>query len=386
MPMTFLGHLADTHGQWLIRGKGGALVFAAADALGLPVHAAVSGADGLLLLEAVDKTILFDGATLDILPLWQERRGDGTFTLRTHRQGPHLRMHDEGLQPVAHESDAAEFTLHSAKERPEVGALAQLPGDLAFDAAGIAALIAAGSADMLPVVRALLSTLTVEEARSIWAAVPRTPARDVFHAAMLGRGRAHLPQFGAYTADLLASMMTAHGWSIGARTYGAPLIFEAGRGRLTIGRYCSLANPTIILGNHNTRSATSYPFVDLWAEWPGTTVGLADHRPGNVMIGNDVWIGTQAIILPGSAIGDGAIIGAGAVVRGAIPPYGICFGNPATVQRYRFDDNTIGRLSRLRWWDWPDAMVDRYIPLLVGDDIHLFLKTAEAEIFAAETG
>jgi hypothetical protein len=101
----------------------------------------------------------------------------------------------------------------------------------------------------------------------------------------------------------------------------------------------------------------------------------------DVTIGNDVWIGVQAIILPGAVIGDGAVIGAGAVVHGTVPPYAICAGSPAKIRRKRFDEKTIERLLALQWWYWPDAVVDRYIPLLLSKNISNFLDHAEAEFW-----
>jgi hypothetical protein len=119
--------------------------------------------------------------------------------------------------------------------------------------------------------------------------------------------------------------------------------------------------------------------MDLWAEWPGARVGLADHVNGDVVIGNDVWIGVGAIILPGAIVGDGALIGAGAVVRGTVPPYAICVGNPGEIRRHRFAPDVIERLLAIGWWHWPDAVVSRYIPLLVGESVLDFLAAAEAE-------
>jgi acetyltransferase-like isoleucine patch superfamily enzyme len=226
----------------------------------------------------------------------------------------------------------------------------------------------------------LLQQISPAEVRAGWSAVRRTKMHD----GLFELVRQHLwntqPRFGGFTCDLLQIPAATYGWSIGDKTYGNPRILEAGRGKLTIGRYCSLAEPTIILGNHNAGSISSYPFMDLWHEWPGTYVGLEDHIACDVIIGNDVWIGVHSTILPGTIIGDGAVIGAGSVVRGVISPYSICAGVPAIVKKMRFSNLTITRLLALKWWAWPDAMVDRYIPDLLAADIEGFLDKAEREL------
>jgi virginiamycin A acetyltransferase len=86
-------------------------------------------------------------------------------------------------------------------------------------------------------------------------------------------------------------------------------------------------------------------------------------------VGNDVWIGYQALIMPGVSIGDGAIIASGAVVTKAVPPYAIVGGNPARVIRDRFDEDTIHRLLNIRWWDWPVEKVTANVKLICGGDV-----------------
>ena len=98
---------------------------------------------------------------------------------------------------------------------------------------------------------------------------------------------------------------------------------------------------------------------------------------GDVVIGNDVWIGYRAIILSGVTIGDGAVIAAGAVVTKDVPAYGIVGGNPAKLIKKRFDDETIPRLLKIAWWNWDDAKIEKFLPLLLNQEITAFILEAE---------
>jgi len=227
-------------------------------------------------------------------------------------------------------------------------------------------------------IQELLDGMGPAEARLAWARSDGR-LRAPYLPLVREHGRQQIQRFGSYTADVLATQIKAFDWSIGEKTYGHPLILEPSLGKLTIGRYCSLADSSIILGNHKTRTATTYPFMTLWFDWPGTYVGLDDHSSRDVVIGNDVWIGHQAIILPGARIGDGSIVGAGAVVGGIVPPYSIVVGNPGRVRTRRFSDSIIEDLLRIQWWDWPDATVDRYIPLLLSENLLPLLEAVRTD-------
>ena len=168
-------------------------------------------------------------------------------------------------------------------------------------------------------------------------------------------------------------------YQIGRGTYGSPAVRSPSEGpTLRIGSFCSIAAGSQIFlgGEHRVDWVTTYPFSALWPEAHGIE-GYPRIR-GDVVIGNDVWIGGDAIILSGVSIGDGAVVAAGAVVTKIVEPYCVVAGNPARVLRTRFDERSIQRLLVLKWWDWDDAKIKHFLPLLLADDIERFLAAAEA--------
>lgn len=137
--------------------------------------------------------------------------------------------------------------------------------------------------------------------------------------------------------------------------------------RLVIGRYCALATGVTFLlngGNHRTAGISTFPFP-IFEAWRGRWDGEMDFpNRGDTVVGNDVWMGHDSLVMPGVTIGDGAIVATRAVVTKDVPPYAIVGGNPARVIRTRFDDATIERLERIAWWDWPPERVTEAIPLI----------------------
>lgn len=136
--------------------------------------------------------------------------------------------------------------------------------------------------------------------------------------------------------------------------------------KLRIGKFCSIACGAKFLfnsANHTLRSLSTYPFPIFYEEWglEGKDIRQAWDNKGDIVIGNDVWIGYQAVILAGVTVGDGAIIGSRAVVTRDVPPYTIVGGVPAKPIRKRFDEETIARLRALRWWDWDQETIRRAI-------------------------
>ena len=128
------------------------------------------------------------------------------------------------------------------------------------------------------------------------------------------------------------------------------------------------------------RSLSTYPFPLFYEEWglDKTQVTSAWDRKGDIVIGNDVWIGYEAVILSGVSIGDGAIIGARAVVTRDVPPYTIVGGTPAKEIRKRYDEETIDRLIQLKWWDWPDDKIRHALPRLTSGDLNNLCGPDEA--------
>lgn len=145
------------------------------------------------------------------------------------------------------------------------------------------------------------------------------------------------------------------------------------REKLIIGKFCSIACGARFLfncANHTLKSLSTYTFPLFLEEWDLDKVNVTDawDNKGDIVIGNDVWIGYEAVILAGVHIGDGAIIGARAVVTKDVPPYTIVGGVPAQVIRLRFEPEVITRLQRLQWWNWPQEKIRRSLPFLMKGD------------------
>ena len=176
-----------------------------------------------------------------------------------------------------------------------------------------------------------------------------------------------------YTRDVLKDER----FDIGEYTYGKPWVIPHLREfrKLKIGKFCSIADGIIIYlgGNHRMDLVSTYPFGAWPDEWPEIRSvkpeNIAPLPTGDVVIGNDVWIGLRAIILPGVIIGDGAVIGAGAVVTRDVEPYSIVAGNPARQVKKRFDDETIRKLLEIKWWAWPPEKINENLDIICGNDI-----------------
>lgn len=149
--------------------------------------------------------------------------------------------------------------------------------------------------------------------------------------------------------------------------------------KLKIGKFCCLANKCKFVmsgANHHVNAFTTYPLFWNFANKPGVKsyfdiIPDAKHYKhyGDTVIGNDVWIGYDALIMPGVRIGDGAIIGARAVAAKDVPPYTVVAGNPAKKIRQRFDDATIEALLKMQWWNWDMGKIMRNYDALMNCDL-----------------
>lgn len=147
--------------------------------------------------------------------------------------------------------------------------------------------------------------------------------------------------------------------------------------KLIIGKYCSIACGAKFLftsANHTMRSLATYPFPLFFEEWGLDRKNVTDSwdNKGDIVIGNDVWIGYEAVILSGVTIGDGAIIGARALITKDVPPYTIVGGVPAKPIRKRFSEKTISLLLEKKWWNWSEEKIAENISIIQSGDIERF--------------
>jgi virginiamycin A acetyltransferase len=152
--------------------------------------------------------------------------------------------------------------------------------------------------------------------------------------------------------------------------------------KLIIGKFCQIASGVEFImngANHQMNCVSTFPFY-IFEKWNENVPSL-DKMPikGDTVIGNDVWIGENSTILPGVKIGDGVIIGAKSVVGRNVEPYSIIVGNPAKIIRKRFDDELIGLLLKLKWWDLSIEEIDKLIPLLHNNNLE-YVKERIKEI------
>ncbi|EGJ50831.1 CatB-related O-acetyltransferase [Desulfocurvibacter africanus] len=142
--------------------------------------------------------------------------------------------------------------------------------------------------------------------------------------------------------------------------------------RLIIGKFCAIAAGAKFImngGNHFMAGFTTYPFTLFGDGWDTALPKLPDFPfRGDTVVGNDVWLGYDCLLMPGVKIGHGAVVASRSVVTKDVPPYAIVAGNPARVVRTRFDEQTIELLLQIAWWDWPPDKITRHIADLYGND------------------
>ena len=153
--------------------------------------------------------------------------------------------------------------------------------------------------------------------------------------------------------------------------------------RLIIGKFCSIACGAKFLfncANHTLKSLSTYTFPLFYKDWDleKSDVATAWDNKGDIVIGNDVWIGYEAVIMAGVHIGNGAIIAARAVVTKDVPPYTIVGGVPARPIRKRFDEEVIQKLETLKWWDWSAEKIRRCLPYIGKGDVNGLLQMVDS--------
>ena len=189
------------------------------------------------------------------------------------------------------------------------------------------------------------------------------------------------------TSCFIKNVVTAPNITIGDYTYyddaADPTGFERSNvlfnypefgDHLVIGRFCQLASGVkFIMGpaNHRLSSATTHPFNVFGGAWTKNTPPHMDQLPrkGDTVVGNDVWIGHESVVMPGVKIGDGAIIAAYSVVVKDVPAYTVYGGNPARFIKVRFDGELKSLLLRFRWWDLPPEQLTDILPILCDPDL-----------------
>ncbi|MEW5421676.1 CatB-related O-acetyltransferase [Amorphus sp. 3PC139-8] len=167
--------------------------------------------------------------------------------------------------------------------------------------------------------------------------------------------------------------------------YMAPYLFPLSPEKLVIGKFCQFAHGVRFItssANHDMSGFSTYPFATFMLT-PDMSrddiLALFDipGRKGDTVIGNDVWMGVDCLVMPGVTIGDGVICAARSVITRDVPPYTIVAGNPAEAVRRRFDEPTIAALQEIRWWDWPAEVIEANHRIISGGDIDALRRVAE---------
>lgn len=200
------------------------------------------------------------------------------------------------------------------------------------------------------------------------------------------------------TSVFLKNVITAPNISVGDYTYYDdpidPTAFERNNvlfnwpefgDRLVIGKFCALASGVqFIMGsaNHRMSSSSTYPFAVFGGAWQKATPPHLSQLPfkGDTVVGNDVWIGRESVIMPGIKIGDGAIVAAYSVVAKDVEPYTIVGGNPARPIKKRFDDELTELLLSLKWWDFAPRQLLSFLPVLCDGDLDAVRSKIKAHI------
>jgi acetyltransferase-like isoleucine patch superfamily enzyme len=166
---------------------------------------------------------------------------------------------------------------------------------------------------------------------------------------------------------------------VGKYTYGHTKIKHERlkTGNITIGSFCSISEGVTIFtgkGGHRTEHISTFPFGRIHKKkFPNDPTKCLSSDIGDVIIGNDVWIAKNATIMSGVTIGDGAVIANNSHVVKDVEPYSVVGGNPAKLITYRFDEETIAKLLKIKWWDWEDEKIKEVVPTLDSTNIKEFV-------------
>ena len=173
--------------------------------------------------------------------------------------------------------------------------------------------------------------------------------------------------------------------SIGKHTYGnhhLQIYYSNSGAKLYIGSFCSIATGVVIFlgGNHRHDWVTTYPFGHINHHIFNNFNGEGHPTTkGDIVIGNDVWIGQNTTIMSGVKIGDGAVLANNSHIVKDVEPYSIVGGNPARLIKYRFNKEQIDKLLEIKWWNWDDEKINRFSPLLCNQNIDEFINKALEE-------
>lgn len=178
-----------------------------------------------------------------------------------------------------------------------------------------------------------------------------------------------------YKKEILSDIVKIGDYTIN----NAKIVTASYKNKLIIGNFCSIATGSSIIlsSSHRTDWISTYPLIHTENKSrfdhfdDGHQRGIISGK-GNIVIGNDVWIGINAIILPGVKIGDGAVIGAGSVITKNVDDYEVVAGNPAKHIRYRFSNKEITALKKIKWWDWPLEKIIENRHFIESDNIKNF--------------
>lgn len=192
----------------------------------------------------------------------------------------------------------------------------------------------------------------------------------------LRRARTWIAEDAVFEPENFDRLMAEGSLLMGKYSYGRPTIrlYVGDAPKIFIGSFVSISDDVEFIpgGGHHPEWVSTFPFRFMF-RLPGG-IGDGGVSKGDIVVGNDVWIGTGARILSGVTIGDGAVVAASAVVTKDVRPYAIVGGNPAVEIRRRFPDDQVDALLEMRWWDWPIERILRHADLLCSPDVLRFIE------------